>query len=81
MLLITYIGHEFLACYTDVFCESGAEHHDLFVVRSHPEDFLDVAAHVYWEVVVIRYLLRHGLGQAENKTSKTTGGLIVENGT
>lgn len=42
----THIGHEFLAGRSNLFGESGAEHHDLFVMRCDAEDFLNVPAHV-----------------------------------
>lgn len=45
-LYTTHIGHEFLAGRSNLFGESGAEHHDLFVMRCDAEDFLNVPAHV-----------------------------------
>jgi hypothetical protein len=42
----TYIRHEFFACCPNLLGESGAKHHDLLVVWSRPEYFLNIAAHV-----------------------------------
>jgi hypothetical protein len=42
----TNVGHELLAGRADFLRKSGAEHHDLLVVRRCPEDLLNVAAHV-----------------------------------
>ncbi|WAR31711.1 hypothetical protein MAR_034253 [Mya arenaria] len=54
-----YTGHTFLKNeyldvmlletvqdWSDVFTESGAEHHDLLLMRRHPEDLLHILAHV-----------------------------------
>lgn len=42
----TYVGHEFLACRSNLLREGGAEHHDLLVVGSDTEDLLNIPAHV-----------------------------------
>ena len=41
------ISHEFLADWSDLLRECGAEHHDLLLSGSGSEDFLDVSSHVY----------------------------------
>lgn len=41
-----YILHELSADWSDLFTQSGAEHHDLLLMRSHAENLLDVSAHV-----------------------------------
>jgi hypothetical protein len=41
-----YICHELLACNTDFLGEGSTKHHDLFVVRGGPENFLNIATHV-----------------------------------
>lgn len=41
-----YILHKLLADRADLFAQRRAEHHNLFAVRSVPEDLLHVAAHV-----------------------------------
>ena len=42
----TCIRHKLLASNTDILRESGAEHHDLFVMWGCTEDFLDISTHV-----------------------------------
>lgn len=44
----TYTLHELFASRADLLGEGSREHHDLLVVGSGAEDFLDVAAHVCW---------------------------------
>lgn len=43
----TYVRHELLASNTDFLSQRCAEHHDLLVMGSRAEDFLNVAAHVW----------------------------------
>ena len=42
-----HVRHELLARNPDILCQGGAEHHDLLVVRSGPEDLLNISAHVW----------------------------------
>jgi hypothetical protein len=46
--------HKFLASNPNLLQQHCAEHHNLLVVWHHPKDFLDVSAHVWWVVGVIR---------------------------
>ena len=46
MLLKTYILHKLFADRPDVLAQSGAEHHDLLVMRGHFKDLLHVRSHV-----------------------------------
>ena len=53
----THIRHELLARSPNFFSQGGAEHHDLLVVGSSPENLLDVTTHVYigfpkYEIIV-----------------------------
>lgn len=41
-----HIRHEFFAGNTDFLRQGGAKHHDLLVVGSGAEDFLDIPTHV-----------------------------------
>jgi hypothetical protein len=43
----SYIGHELLARHANFLRQSSAEHHDLFVMGSSPENFLHVTTHVW----------------------------------
>ena len=43
----THIRHELLAGNTDFLRQRGAKHHDLLVMGSRAEDFLDIPTHVY----------------------------------
>ena len=47
----SYVRHGLLARNPDVLGQGGAEHHDLLVVRSVPEDLLNVSAHVWMDDV------------------------------
>lgn len=42
-----WVSHEFLANWSNLLRECGAEHHDLLLGRCSSEDLLNVAAHVY----------------------------------
>ncbi len=44
--MLSYILKELLAHGPDLLGERGREHHDLLVMRSHPEDLLDSPSHV-----------------------------------
>jgi len=41
-----YILHEFLAHRANFLAEGSRKHHDLFLMRSAPENFLDITPHV-----------------------------------
>ena len=41
-----HICHELLACNSDLLGQCCAKHHDLFVVRCHSKNFLNISAHV-----------------------------------
>lgn len=43
------ILHEFLAYWSNILSECGAEHHHLLLSWGSAEDILDVPAHVYWD--------------------------------
>jgi hypothetical protein len=42
-----YVAHKLLANGANLLTEGGTEHHDLFVVGSHLEDFLHILSHIY----------------------------------
>ena len=44
-----YLIHEFLADWTNILGQSGAEHHDLLLVGCGFEHFLYITTHVYKE--------------------------------
>lgn len=47
----THTLHELLASRSDIFGQSGGEHHDLFMVGCGPEDLLDVTSHICYGVI------------------------------
>ena len=55
----TYILHELLANWSNLLAQGSAEHHNLFIVWGHLEDFLDIGSHVD--------LLQHLVALVEHK--------------